>query len=127
MYYCCYTYLHYWKMYIDRSWNLSCVYMCMCVCICIIYSLPFLTMPLLATYSIDSCGFFIFCDIALYVCDGDSRYPDVTPEELQNIDNICIICREEMTTQVKRLPCGHIFHLACLRYLLIIFTYISVL
>ena len=43
------------------------------------------------------------------------RYPDVTPEELQNVDNVCIICREEMTTQAKRLPCNHIFHLSCLR------------
>lgn len=26
------------------------------------------------------------------------------------MDNVCIICREEMVTSAKRLPCNHIFH-----------------
>lgn len=39
-----------------------------------------------------------------------ARYPDATPEELQAMDNVCIICREEMVTGAKRLPCNHIFH-----------------
>lgn len=38
------------------------------------------------------------------------RYPDATPEDLQASDNICIICREEMVTGAKKLPCNHIFH-----------------
>ena len=42
-------------------------------------------------------------------------YPDATPEELQQGDNVCIICREEMTTGCKKLPCNHIFHTSCLR------------
>jgi hypothetical protein len=42
-------------------------------------------------------------------------YPDVTPEELANSDSTCIICREEMTSGAKRLPCNHIFHTLCLR------------
>ncbi|NXL84698.1 SYVN1 ligase, partial [Alectura lathami] len=42
-------------------------------------------------------------------------YPDATPEELQATDNVCIICREEMVTGAKRLPCNHIFHTSCLR------------
>ena len=43
-------------------------------------------------------------------------YPDATPEELENTDNICIICREEMVaSSTKKLPCGHIFHKNCLR------------
>eukprot|EP00093_Oithona_nana_P009345 09345.XXX_221603_219648_1 [CDS] Oithona nana genome sequencing. len=43
-------------------------------------------------------------------------YPDATPEELENTDNICIICREEMVApSTKKLPCGHIFHKNCLR------------
>lgn len=45
----------------------------------------------------------------------NTLYPDVTPEELQEADNVCIICREEMTTASKKLPCNHIFHTACLR------------
>lgn len=31
------------------------------------------------------------------------------------MDNVCIICREEMVTGAKRLPCNHIFHTSCLR------------
>lgn len=38
------------------------------------------------------------------------RYPDATPEDLQASDNVCIICREEMVTGAKKLPCNHIFH-----------------
>uniref|UniRef100_A0A8C4QCL0 RING-type E3 ubiquitin transferase n=1 Tax=Eptatretus burgeri TaxID=7764 RepID=A0A8C4QCL0_EPTBU len=45
----------------------------------------------------------------------NTLYPDATPEELQSTDNVCIICREEMTTGAKRLPCNHIFHTSCLR------------
>jgi len=43
-------------------------------------------------------------------------YPNATQEELAN-DNTCIICREEMMpgASAKKLPCGHIFHAACLR------------
>ena len=45
-----------------------------------------------------------------------TRYPDVTPEELEACnDPTCIICREEMVTAVKRLPCGHFFHFKCLK------------
>uniref|UniRef100_A0A5K3F1A6 RING-type E3 ubiquitin transferase n=2 Tax=Mesocestoides corti TaxID=53468 RepID=A0A5K3F1A6_MESCO len=54
-------------------------------------------------------------------------FQDVTATELAaSNDAVCIICREEMQTQtdppaeippgtIKRLPCGHIFHAACLR------------
>ncbi|XP_069036394.1 E3 ubiquitin-protein ligase synoviolin [Lepisosteus oculatus] len=45
----------------------------------------------------------------------NTLYPDATPEELQATDNVCIICREEMVTGAKRLPCNHIFHSSCLR------------
>lgn len=45
----------------------------------------------------------------------NTLYPDATPEELQTADNVCIICREEMTSASKKLPCNHIFHTACLR------------
>lgn len=45
-----------------------------------------------------------------------SRYPDVTADELAACnDPTCIICREEMTSSVKRLPCGHFFHFKCLK------------
>merc|ERR1719167_1691439 len=46
----------------------------------------------------------------------NTLYPDATAEELQNTDNVCIICREEMIApSAKKLPCNHIFHKSCLR------------
>jgi len=53
----------------------------------------------------------------------NERYPNATEEDLTENDNICIICREEMTVQAdnnssdvpKKLRCGHIFHLRCLK------------
>lgn len=45
----------------------------------------------------------------------NTLYPDASPEELAQSDNICIICREDMVNTSKKLPCGHIFHTACLR------------
>ncbi|KAL8160230.1 hypothetical protein V2J09_001767 [Rumex salicifolius] len=44
----------------------------------------------------------------------NDRFPDATPEELNVSDATCIICREEMTT-AKKLICGHLFHVHCLR------------
>lgn len=72
--------------------------------------------------------------------DMNERYPDATPEEITRED-VCIICREEMTPwqqpaaagdagraaparprrpvperlRPKKLPCGHILHFSCLR------------
>eukprot|EP01038_Epipyxis_sp_PR26KG_P013099 gene13099-17557_t len=43
----------------------------------------------------------------------DSRFPDATEEEIATGGN-CLVCREEMNAG-KKLPCGHIFHLDCLR------------
>lgn len=45
----------------------------------------------------------------------NTYYPDATPDELAAADNVCIICREEMVSASKKLPCNHIFHTACLR------------
>lgn len=45
----------------------------------------------------------------------NTLYPDATQEELAAADNVCIICREEMTAASKKLPCNHIFHTSCLR------------
>lgn len=43
----------------------------------------------------------------------DSRFPDATPEEIAHAGN-CLVCREDMDRS-KKLPCGHVFHLDCLR------------
>lgn len=46
----------------------------------------------------------------------NERYPDATAEELSQLpDKVCIICREEMISSVKKLNCGHCFHFRCLR------------
>lgn len=44
----------------------------------------------------------------------NDRFPDATAEELNVSDATCIICREEMVT-AKKLLCGHLFHVHCLR------------
>lgn len=44
----------------------------------------------------------------------NTLYPTATAEDLRNSDNVCIICREEMTDNCKKLPCNHIFHINCL-------------
>ncbi|KAL6344152.1 hypothetical protein AAG906_031866 [Vitis piasezkii] len=44
----------------------------------------------------------------------NDRFPDATPEELNASDATCIVCREEMTT-AKKIICGHLFHVHCLR------------
>jgi E3 ubiquitin-protein ligase synoviolin len=43
----------------------------------------------------------------------DSRFPDATNDEIVANGN-CLVCREEMAVG-KKLPCGHIFHLDCLK------------
>ena len=47
----------------------------------------------------------------------DERFPEASAEDLARCDGVCIICREEMgaTSRNKCLPCGHVFHLHCLR------------
>ena len=46
----------------------------------------------------------------------NERFADATEEELARADRTCIVCREEMEVgATKKLPCGHLFHFACLR------------
>ncbi|KAL4430055.1 hypothetical protein ABPG77_004425 [Micractinium sp. CCAP 211/92] len=47
----------------------------------------------------------------------DQGFPDATEDDLQRADHTCIICREEMSSagRNKKLSCGHVFHLHCLR------------
>lgn len=42
---------------------------------------------------------------------------EATEEDLERVGRSCIICREDMalTEGLKKLHCGHVFHLACLR------------
>jgi E3 ubiquitin-protein ligase synoviolin len=43
-------------------------------------------------------------------------FPDATQEEITETSQ-CIICREELdiSQKIKKLPCGHVFHLDCMR------------
>ena len=41
-------------------------------------------------------------------------FPDATKEQLEKYGDVCAICKEPMGS-AKVLPCGHIFHLPCLR------------
>ncbi|XP_063720876.1 E3 ubiquitin-protein ligase synoviolin B-like [Symsagittifera roscoffensis] len=43
----------------------------------------------------------------------NTMFTDATAEDLT--DNLCAVCREEMSTNLKKLPCGHVFHTHCLR------------
>ncbi|CAG8526061.1 2817_t:CDS:2 [Ambispora gerdemannii] len=43
-----------------------------------------------------------------------SQYPNATESELEEYNDDCAICRESMSC-AKKLPCGHMFHLSCLR------------
>ena len=51
----------------------------------------------------------------------NERFPDGSAEDLAANDDACIICREDMVFGVpgamrpKKLPCGHLFHLGCLK------------
>jgi E3 ubiquitin-protein ligase synoviolin len=46
----------------------------------------------------------------------DSRFENATPEEIAANGN-CLVCREDLTPgqSCKKLSCGHVFHLECLR------------
>ena len=50
--------------------------------------------------------------------DMDNRFPEPTAEELANAES-CIICRDQFEagqiSNTKKIPCGHIFHVNCLR------------
>jgi len=61
----------------------------------------------------------VFQDLVLSrraIHNMNTLYPDATIQDLQAIENVCIICREDMTAAAaKKLPCNHIFHTSCLR------------
>eukprot|EP00931_Biecheleriopsis_adriatica_P101707 TRINITY_DN76793_c0_g1_i1.p1 TRINITY_DN76793_c0_g1~~TRINITY_DN76793_c0_g1_i1.p1 ORF type:complete len:595 (-),score=117.51 TRINITY_DN76793_c0_g1_i1:94-1878(-) len=46
----------------------------------------------------------------------DLRFPDATDEEIEENEH-CVICRDSLFegSRPKKLPCGHIFHIDCLK------------
>ena len=50
------------------------------------------------------------------VMDLDHLFPNASLEELESVaDDVCAICLKPMSTQAKKLRCGHLFHRLCLR------------
>jgi hypothetical protein len=50
--------------------------------------------------------------------DLHGAFPDATPLELRKANNakdVCSICLGGLTTKVKKIGCGHLFHACCLR------------
>ena len=47
----------------------------------------------------------------------ERRFPNASNEDLDRADHTCIICREDMPQgcHAKKLDCGHVFHMKCLR------------
>jgi E3 ubiquitin-protein ligase synoviolin len=54
----------------------------------------------------------------------DAKLPDATEDDINEDNNLCIICRDDMTTEgltkgqrlhPKKLPCSHIIHMGCLK------------
>ncbi|CAI2188753.1 3561_t:CDS:2, partial [Funneliformis geosporum] len=48
------------------------------------------------------------------ISNMQTQYPNATDTELKEYNDDCAICRDSMDT-AKKLPCGHMFHLTCLR------------
>lgn len=93
------------------------------VLVCMHYGLPLhLVRDLYASYRTFRSRIEDFIRYRRATSQLNERFPEPTEEELSNSDRTCIICREEMSSapasnnaRPKTLPCGHMFHLSCLR------------
>lgn len=82
--------------------------------ICMHYGLPFhLIRDVYAAYFSFQRKLTSFIKYWQLVKNLDSRFPYASPEELENAGD-CLVCRERME-RGKKLPCGHVFHLDCLK------------
>lgn len=89
-------------------------YGCFFSLIFLYYGLPIhLIRDLWATYHSFHRKFDSFVKYLQVTRNLESRFPDATPEEVANAHN-CLVCREDME-KGKKLACGHVFHLECLR------------
>ena len=98
------------------------VYFCFFVIIFAYYGLPIhLVRDLYMTFRNFNRRVKAFIQYRKVTANLHERFPDATTEELTALDDSCIICRDDMTVDgvggavPKKLPCGHIFHLRCLR------------
>eukprot|EP01120_Amphizonella_sp_Union-15-10_P014159 TRINITY_DN6780_c0_g1_i2.p1 TRINITY_DN6780_c0_g1~~TRINITY_DN6780_c0_g1_i2.p1 ORF type:complete len:567 (+),score=85.87 TRINITY_DN6780_c0_g1_i2:69-1769(+) len=49
------------------------------------------------------------------ISDLESRFPNATAADLERAHHICVICRDHNMNEGKKLPCGHVLHVHCLR------------
>ncbi|CAB4482274.1 unnamed protein product [Rhizophagus irregularis] len=55
-----------------------------------------------------------YCNYRQAISNMQTQYPNATDIELKEYNDDCAICRDSMD-KAKKLPCGHMFHLTCLR------------
>ena len=98
------------------------VYFCFFIIIFAYYGLPIhLVRDLYMTFRNFNRRVKAFIQYRRVTANLNERFPDATTEELEALDDSCIICRDDMSVDAaggarpKKLPCGHIFHLRCLR------------
>ena len=90
------------------------LYLCFFMLICTYYGLPLhLIRELAITFYNLRERVVKFVNYRRITANMNQRFPDCTREELEAGDDVCIICREQMTS-AKRLQCGHCFHTTCL-------------
>lgn len=91
------------------------LYICFFLVICASYSVPLhLIRELYETFRSFKNRIADYIRYRNVTSNMDERFPDATSEELNTSDATCIICREEMVT-AKKLLCGHLFHVHCLK------------
>lgn len=55
------------------------------------------------------------CHLILILNIVKFRLEDIDEKVLKNLDSTCLICLQEIKIG-KRISCGHVFHLSCLKY-----------
>jgi len=104
-----------WVFYLETISALLkfCFYLVFFITICTFYTLPFhLLRDVLFTFHTLRERWKKFREFRI-VTRELHKFPDATAEEIQS-NNLCVVCWDEMTS-AKKLPCGHIFHMHCLR------------
>ncbi len=82
--------------------------------VCMHYGLPFhLIREVYGAYFSFQNKLMSFLKYLQLVRNLDGRFPDASQLELDNAGD-CLVCRERLE-KGKKLPCGHVFHLDCLK------------
>ena len=96
--------------------------MCVCVCADVVWGISFYGLPIHLIREVYVAFHTLRERVVKFIKyrrlsrNMNEWFPVATPEQLAAAhDHTCIICREDMTANVRRLPCGHLFHVWCLR------------